>query len=475
MDRREKRSSRRTVPFTTLAIGTSASSAPSIPTNPPPPVGNIAMLSPVSPSTTVATQKSSTATSAATRSVPPSGPSHLASPSPVSPPTAVASQDSSTAPSDAVSSVALSVPTHVPVAHAGWLETSRLFWISGPATLSGIQVDKGLRIFDILATIPLPIPSLKDTPGRCSASGCTFLGQAVRSGPPPDERMILRNVLACGSSANIANSFTNLEESEHEVSAVDVIAQCTNFLRNRPLAPGEPLYTLIDIPATPEGLLRCQYRTGSYVDGSNARLSPPTTTWTFPGAITYPHMDGMCGMHMVHLMGKKIWLFWPATKHNYAVMSLSRLGSVDFASVLDQLRNLEGLEVLVLGDEDQGVAFEFLPNTIHCCLSLTESRHHGRPFRAVAHTALLPDLFRLDAEWIKDVLLVDDDVSEASKRAKVAQYVEDIFHYHALAADIGECDPVGCARLVDVLQHAWNDIAPYAHKMSITGDVLLRC
>lgn len=201
-----------------------------------------------------------------------------------------------------------------------WLLSARALWKDGQARLAGDQVVKGVLILDALIESPSAIISTVSAE-RGTTSPCSILGPAERNGVAPSDLLAIVDLIACGSHGNISNSFTNLEEHPHEVTAADVLALQVGFLRGEYVPASQRLLSAFDIPATASGHLRCEYGSKPFVPGVDSRISQPTITWTFPGAITYPHMDGIFGLHVIHLMGTKMWIFAPPTKRNFQIMS----------------------------------------------------------------------------------------------------------------------------------------------------------
>lgn len=336
------------------------------------------------------------------------------------------------------------------------------------ASLSGPQLLKGRHVFDALIQSSRPINRIDPSFPRWRPV-CEIFGRAKRDGCPPSDRLVMADLVASALDANMADSITNLQVFPGEVTTTDFLALQVQFLRRIPLGPDQRLLSALDIPATKDGLLQCKYGTTPFQEGVNARLSPATCTWTFPGAITYPHFDGVCGMYFVHLMGTKMWIFCPATEKNLTAMRITRTSNVDMAMALALLRELEGVEVLLLTDKDIGVAFYFPPNTIHCCLSFTESRHYGMPVRALRDMPLLGDLLRWERWWIFTTLLQMDTVAKEVKEQIVAEHVEVLHHYLVLAHDVAKVVPSSSSSLAALLLAAWLEVEPCATTFNVAG------
>ena len=106
-------------------------------------------------------------------------------------------------------------------------------------------------------------------------------------------------------------------------------------------------------------------------------LAPAWESCLIPtGAVTGPHTDYCgCSQLIQHIQGRKLWLCWPPTPHNFDVYLRQHLtGNLTF-STEDAIDQLEGLELLLL-DLDQ-TCFILPGGTIHAVLTFTHSCHTG--------------------------------------------------------------------------------------------------
>ena len=101
------------------------------------------------------------------------------------------------------------------------------------------------------------------------------------------------------------------------------------------------------------------------------------TTFTQPGCITAPHIDGYClEQIMAHLEGEKIWVVWPPTEHNIRkARDFSLTAMADFEQRPSVwFENFEDPQVFLTHTGD---SYFLGPSVIHACISLTVSAHFG--------------------------------------------------------------------------------------------------
>ena len=94
------------------------------------------------------------------------------------------------------------------------------------------------------------------------------------------------------------------------------------------------------------------------------------------GAITGPHTDYCgCSQLIQHIKGRKLWLCWPPTPRNLDIYFREHLSGLTPISTEDAIDRLEGLELLLLDDEQ--TRFILPGGTIHAVLTFNESCHTG--------------------------------------------------------------------------------------------------
>ncbi|KAF6765472.1 hypothetical protein DFP72DRAFT_1058056 [Ephemerocybe angulata] len=348
---------------------------------------------------------------------------------------------------------------------AVWVRSLRERWHTSPATLSQVQFEKGLRIFNALEQKGGDARRL--TLDHPSGEACTLLGKPDRAGPPPTMSMLMVDLWCSNGDANTSDSITNL--TEVNVRPAEVYQQQHDFLSGKPLLPGARLLVAFDIPATKDGMLRSQYGTGPFVAGKDAIISASSTTLAFPSTITYPHMDGVgCGMHIVHWAGQKLWLFWPPTESNLYKMRRTRTSVIDISGACELIQSLDGLEVAWFGEDDMAeCAFILAPNTIHCCLTFTESSHYGASVRSVRFMPGVAELFRIDAEWMETVLwgmAIDDE----EKGKIVEKFVEQMGYWIDLARVLPEGSPMQ-SNILSFIQRSWARVKCMAISFDVDG------
>ena len=162
----------------------------------------------------------------------------------------------------------------------------------------------------------------------------------------------------------------------------DFIDQKCQLAAGYPLKSSERIFSALDIPATKNGFLLCRYSFAQFEKEKKCSLAPLSTAWTLPGYITLPHMDNLStAIYTIHWNGSKLWLLWPAMQENMKKMEDIRLDMPNIEAALSLVDTLDGLEVMYLTQQDYfEFSFYILPNTIHCCLSFTESCHSGACF-----------------------------------------------------------------------------------------------
>lgn len=250
-------------------------------------------------------------------------------------------------------------------------------------------------MLELLLSLPTPIPIVSRKNG--SGRGCIVYGDAIRDGWAPAVYQIMTDLAASLISERadvvIVNALTNEVE---ESSVPNIIAQ----IHQQSVALGKEdwssfnfssiFLSVIDVPAQEEGgSLSCSWTLNPFDDNHDNISGRVATTWTFPGAITFTHMDSIaCGMNMIHWKGSKLWIIWPYSDENLNTLkSLGCLRSLtDFNTVLVLMRKLKDMELLWITDDDvkeKELGFYLDLNAIHTCITFTESLHAGHAVRGV--------------------------------------------------------------------------------------------
>jgi hypothetical protein len=146
-------------------------------------------------------------------------------------------------------------------------------------------------------------------------------------------------------------------------------------------------------------------------DNDSKNQTAWTSVITGRGAITEAHIDEVTlHAHMIHIHGRKLWLFWPPTPENLEFLfrnkhfSETRKLPVDLA-----IKNLKGLEVLFIDDEKIG--FSIPPSTIHAVMSFSKiSGHTGFFFGLQADVEKCQKIFDVIFQLIEE----DDQDPETS-------------------------------------------------------------
>ncbi|RXW23161.1 hypothetical protein EST38_g2680 [Candolleomyces aberdarensis] len=313
-----------------------------------------------------------------------------------------------------------------------WIEELVPYWTLGPPSLVEAQRGRGLAILEVLLSFRIPIPriGLETRDSRA----CEVIGKATRSGCPPSLRLAVEDIM-CASDVRYSNSITNLEEEK--VSTGDFWTQQALLLNGHKFDRTARLLVAFDIPSSAKGLGACRYSSSPYNPGQGSLVSPLTNSWTFPGSITHPHMDGIaCGMYMIHWRGVKLWLLWPPTRTNLRLMEHSMFTPPSIDTTVSLITELEGLELMLLTDDEFfEFAFCLYPSTIHCCLSFTESCHIGMPVRDISFIATIQEVFGWTEEWFKDRLIPTSGTCDTEKEQVVERFQEAIEYWK----QVSEC------------------------------------
>ncbi|KAJ3503996.1 hypothetical protein NMY22_g18062 [Coprinellus aureogranulatus] len=310
-----------------------------------------------------------------------------------------------------------------------WLGEVRDLCFNGPASRAPGQLAKIDSVFRALMSKEVAIDRIRAVTGEMK-SGCVLVGPATRDGPPPSVRGAVEDIL---SSPTLQFSDTTTNTVEADVSCRDFIAQQISLGMGETLPVGHRLLVVFDVPLTESGLGRCRWAYLPFKDDGLTSFCDATNCWTPAGSLTLPHIDDFaCGQFMIHWKGKKLWLLWPGTAANLRLMEFTHLTSGDLSTTLMLIDQLEGLQLLYLTEEEFGeYTFYLRIATIHCCISVTESCHAGRPVRSIIST-FIPDLdiaYGSAMDWMEKRLLGSSGCDEARKREIVELMVGSINHW----------------------------------------------
>ena len=252
-----------------------------------------------------------------------------------------------------------------------------------------------------------------------------MVGEATRTGLPPSFKLLSIDLVAGCSDGegNFIDSLTNSGESGVHWS--DMLEQRHRYLEGKMLGLGEgKSLSVLDVPASEKGLGQCGWEYPHY-EKPTSHLHRLSTTWTPPSSITWPHWDGLgCALHHIHWHGEKLWLLWPATASNMEACTKSRIAPT-FDVSFNLITKLEGLELVHLLPNQPEVVFDLYPNTIHCCMSITQSMHSGTVVGAAEDIPRLNSLFSFQVRWIKGYV-ANSAVCKSVKKSAVLNFIEDI-------------------------------------------------
>jgi hypothetical protein len=268
--------------------------------------------------------------------------------------------------------------------------------------------------------------------------------------------MVFRDLMEgdkVGASFNIMDSLTGLEE---KVNAAEFLNFWTQALCTQEWSKNQRLLAAFDIPSSQTGLGRCELQASPYQSDSNTSFNPKakwkkafTTSLTPPGAITSTHMDHAgCSQYMIHLTGRKLWLFWPPTEKNLDYFGSFLNQPTSHRFIIDCIHKLEGLQLHYIDDECS--AFVLPPNYLHAVISIGVSAHAGILFCDAAHFSQSATIMNWLLKWAKNCghyghtsedarkfvrLVLDDGVgcweklckhSSEAQRLKLADDVQEI-------------------------------------------------
>ncbi|KAJ7613362.1 hypothetical protein DFH06DRAFT_1370697 [Mycena polygramma] len=272
-----------------------------------------------------------------------------------------------------------------------------------------------------------------------SASPCTLFPTTTipYCEQPPTASLLLADLLSLGDDLISYYDLSGYTLSTDTVASVlDLLHHSTLTV---PWSPGHKVVALLNIGASPNGLLRCRFDWDAwlgelgldfaiadlahqYSEEELAKLLPPASRrpkkplqkvrqWdalrakeldahgkqpyiasvrTPPGWFSDMHVD-QAGMSqaMVHCEGEKLWLLWPATEKNLLWWGLQHPEPLfGHGRIMAAVDALEGLQILHL---DSPRAFIVPPFSIHAVIGFTSSFHTGVLFAHAAHWPVARD------------------------------------------------------------------------------------
>jgi hypothetical protein len=219
-------------------------------------------------------------------------------------------------------------------------------------------------------------------------------------------------------------------------------ASIVNFLRDGPAnhTPIEKLFKLFDvsgdrsgekvpqvgaltIPASSSGLDKvnllpnlvedctefvCERKTEKKKSDHNSLLPWAWASCLIPiGAITNPHTD-YCGSSQLiqHITGRKLWLCWPPTPKNLDIYVREHFSGLTPLSTEDAIDRLEGLELLLLNDEQ--TRFILPGGTIHAVLTFSKSCHTGLKLCRMEDFDVARKIYKIESETMNTEELDDN-------------------------------------------------------------------
>ena len=173
-------------------------------------------------------------------------------------------------------------------------------------------------------------------------------------------------------------------------------------------------YSAFNFKPTTHGLLSCnpiqpEHFTGLRWEGTYNM----TSVCTPEGNFTNLHIDSsILGAYVIQLVGKKLWLTWPRSKHN--LQELSQIHLNPSVPTITLLKPLQGLRIILL---QPGVTFYMPPGTMHAVISFNQSALTGYPVARIedipaAQAALLWEFNHLTTVFAKNKPVLKTAVTE---------------------------------------------------------------
>jgi hypothetical protein len=287
-----------------------------------------------------------------------------------------------------------------------WLSAVLAAWRSHPNCVIPTQ-RIGEEIILALLLHPSEIPLISHNP---SLTTVHLIGEPTfSSGIKPTLAMVFRDMMEGdkdGLQFNIVDTITGL--AENNVSTAEFLDFWTQALSSKAWSNNMRLLGALDVPCSPRGLSSCQLKAAPYQSDNNTSFNPKvkwkngfSTTLTPPGSITNTHTDGIgCAQYMVHIWGRKLWLFWPPTEKNmnYYGSFLAQITPSHF--IVDCVRRLEGLQLHYI--DHKFSVFVLPPNYLHAVISVEASAHMGISFCDPAHFSESSRMMKWFLNWAKN-------------------------------------------------------------------------
>ncbi|RXW13300.1 hypothetical protein EST38_g12555 [Candolleomyces aberdarensis] len=170
-------------------------------------------------------------------------------------------------------------------------------------------------------------------------------------------------------------------------------------------------------------------------------------------------MDDLAtGIYTIHWHGTKLWLLWPSTQENHRKMEDIRLDMPTLEASLSLIETLGGLELMYLTREEYiEFSFYLLPNTIHCCLSFTESCHSGSYVWSPKFVSQAKTIVDWELEWINSAMDAVAYADPNMKKAIVVDFLTSMCKWESVANKKG-IDPSMKKIIKDMVRRGRNGI-----------------
>ncbi|TFK17570.1 hypothetical protein FA15DRAFT_661344 [Coprinopsis marcescibilis] len=281
----------------------------------------------------------------------------------------------------------------------GWVLDLLKRWDTQLSLGPKFQSATGVKILQVLLGkegVVQIIPEVQE------ASQCLTFFEVEREGLKQSFRTLYLDLVETEQPLEFWDMLLNMKMSDSELWVVDFLMQRDMFLQRECVSDMNFLLGCIDLYGTKRGLLVCGYQL-PFQEDDRTTTTRWSTTWTLPGSISHPHMDGYGDQAViVHTFSVKLWLVWPPTLKNFKAMTRHQFKVTSVEMTLHLIDQLEGIEVLVLEGEKE-VGFYHRPNMIHACLSFTESRHFGFYCHSVSQFEQSAVVLDMAVKWLKEL------------------------------------------------------------------------
>ena len=124
------------------------------------------------------------------------------------------------------------------------------------------------------------------------------------------------------------------------------------------------------------------------------------------------HSDGIgCAQYMIHIQGKKLWLFWPPSPANLEFYAAHHTQVGSDSLTLSLIHKLEGLQLHYF--DNTPTAFVVPPNYLHAVISFTMSAHAGIFFFGYPNFPEALHLMRWFIDWAKQYTSFRHTITES--------------------------------------------------------------